>query len=202
MGQQALCTARFGKKISKGKALLESEALLFHGDFRLTIPFRVMQSVKAVQGQLRVRFSEGAASFELGPQARLWAEKILHPKSLIDKLGVKPGCVVSVLGVREANFLGQLGERTGETAAAKPRKDSDFVFFAAEARADLQRLEGLVPFLKKTGAIWVVYPKGQAHITQADVMAAARKAGLVDVKVVGFSPTHTALKLVIPLARR
>ena len=80
MGQQALCTARFGKKISKGKALLESETLVFRGDFRLTIPFRAMQSVKAVQGQLRVRFSEGAASFELGPQARSWAEKILHPK--------------------------------------------------------------------------------------------------------------------------
>ncbi len=33
-------------------------------------------------------------------------------------------------------------------------------------------------------------------------MAAAKKAGLVDVKVVSFSATHTALKLVIPVARR
>jgi len=30
------------------------------------------------------------------------------------------------------------------------------------------------------------------------VMAAARAAHLVDTKVVSFSPTHTALRLVIP----
>ena len=33
-------------------------------------------------------------------------------------------------------------------------------------------------------------------------MAASKKAGLVDVKVASFSPTHTALKLVIPVSRR
>jgi hypothetical protein len=33
-------------------------------------------------------------------------------------------------------------------------------------------------------------------------MAAAREAGLVDTKVVSFSDTHTALKLVIPKAAR
>ena len=202
MGQQAACIARFGKKVSRGEALLESEALVFRGDFRLAIPFRAMKCVSAVNGVLRVEFPEGTARFELGPQAETWVQKILHPKSLIEKLGVRPGAVVSVLGVRDASFRQQLGERTAEIAAAKPRKDSDFVFFAAEAATDLRRLKELTRFLKKTGAIWVVYPKGQAEITQADVMGAAKRAGLVDVKVVGFSATHTALKLVIPLARR
>ena len=56
--------------------------------------------------------------------------------------------------------------------------------------------------MKKTGALWVVYPKGQKHIAQNDVMAAAKSAGLVDVKVVSFSDTHTALKLMIPISRR
>ncbi len=202
MGLEALCTARFGKKISKGKTLLESEALIFRGAFRLAIPFRAMQSVKAIGGELRVRFPEGTARFDLGPQAQAWAEKILHPKSLIDKLGIKPGSVVSVLGVPDASFRRQLSKRTAEIAATKPRRDSDLIFLAAEDKADLKRVESVVPFLKKTGAVWVVYPKGQAHLTQADVMAAAKKAGLVDVKVASFSATHTALKLVIPVARR
>jgi len=140
--------------------------------------------------------------FELGPQAESWAQKILHPKSLMDKLGIKSGAIVSVCGIRGANFRQQLDARTANVAEAKPRKDSDFIFFAAEAATDLKRLKELTRFLKKTGALWVVYPKGQARITQADVMAAAKKAGLVDVKVVSFSPTHTAPKLVIPLARR
>ena len=33
-------------------------------------------------------------------------------------------------------------------------------------------------------------------------MAAARAGGLVDTKVVAFSESHTALKFVIPVARR
>ena len=37
---------------------------------------------------------------------------------------------------------------------------------------------------------------------QADVLNAGKAAGLVDVKVVRFSETHTAEKLVIPVARR
>jgi hypothetical protein len=39
-------------------------------------------------------------------------------------------------------------------------------------------------------------------ITEGDVMAAGKAAGLVDVKVVRFSETHTAEKFVIPVALR
>ncbi len=202
MGQQANCTARFGGKVSAGKALLESEELIFRGEFRLAIPFRAMQSVKAVDGELRVEFPAGTTTFQLGPQAEKWAQKILYPKSLIEKLGVKPGAVVSVLGVSDTSFRRQLRERAAEIAEGKPRQDSDFIFLAAEARKDLSRLRGLARFLKKSGAVWVVYPKGQAQITEAAVLAAGKRAGLVDVKVVSFSSTHTALKFVIPLSRR
>jgi hypothetical protein len=48
----------------------------------------------------------------------------------------------------------------------------------------------------------VIRPKGKAVITESDVMAAGKKAGLVDVKVVSFSETHTAEKFVIPVAKR
>ena len=202
MGQEADCTVRFGRKTSAGKALLESEELIFRGDFRLAIPFRAMKSVRAVNGELHIEFPDGAASFSLGPQAEKWAMKILHPKSLIDKLGVKPGAFVSVLGVSDVNFRRQLAERAAKIADGKPFKDSDFIFLATEARRDLLRLKSLIRALKTSGAVWVVYPKGQAHLREADVLAAGKHAGLVDVKVVAFSPTHTALKFVIPVSRR
>jgi len=47
-----------------------------------------------------------------------------------------------------------------------------------------------------------VYPKGQKHIREIDVINAGKSAGLVDNKVARFSETHTALRLVIPLANR
>jgi len=46
------------------------------------------------------------------------------------------------------------------------------------------------------GAILVVSLKGkQARLKDVEVMAAGKEVGLVDNKVVGFSETHTALKI-------
>jgi hypothetical protein len=56
--------------------------------------------------------------------------------------------------------------------------------------------------LKPNGALWIVRPKGRPEISERAVMAAGKAAGLVDVKVVSFSATHTAEKFVIPLAKR
>ena len=52
--------------------------------------------------------------------------------------------------------------------------------------------------LSSAGALWIVYPKGRQEITELQVLDAGRAAGLVDVKVVSFSATHTALKFVRP----
>jgi hypothetical protein len=47
-----------------------------------------------------------------------------------------------------------------------------------------------------------VYRKGQKSITETDVRSAGLQAGLVDIKVVSFSATHTALKFVVPKSKR
>jgi len=202
MGLEATCTARFAGKTAPGKARLESEALIFRGRFRLSIPLKGIASVDAHGGTLTVKFSEGVARFELGPQAEKWALKIRSPRSLLDKLGVKSDSTVAILGIQDHSFLRKLRERTAGISPGRPKKESDFILLAAENPSRLAKLGPLQGFLKRDGAIWVVYPKGQAHITQADVMAAAKAAGLVDGKVVSFSETHTALKLVIPVAHR
>ncbi len=98
MGAENRCRVRFGKQSGQGRALLETNELIFRGDFRLVIPFKDISKVNAVDGELRVRFSGGEAVFELGPLAEKWAAKILHPKSTIEKLGVKPGMCVTLAG--------------------------------------------------------------------------------------------------------
>jgi hypothetical protein len=82
------------------------------------------------------------------------------------------------------------------------KKDCDVVFLGARVEKDLARLARLDAALKPAGSVWVIYPKGVKQITQAHVMAASKEHGFVDVKIVGFSETHSALKLVIPLSRR
>ena len=202
MGSEVVCRVQFGKQMSEGKALLETSEVLFRGDFRLKIPFATIKSAKAVDGELRLQTADGLAVFHLGPTAEKWCNKILHPKSRIEKLGVKPGARVSLLGEFDSEFLAEVGALTKSVSNGKVVADSEWIFFAAESELDLAGLSKLSKSLKDAAALWIVYPKGQKQITENDVLAAGRKSGLKDVKVVGFSPTHTALKFVVPLEMR
>jgi len=202
MGNEMSCKVRFGKQESDGKALLETSEILFRGDFRLKIPFSTIKSAKAVDGELRLQTAEGLAVFQLGAAAEKWCEKILHPKSRIEKLGVKHGARVSLLGDFDAGFLAKIGKLTKSVSKSKIAADSEWIFFAADSKEDLGGLSKISKSMKGAAALWIVYPKGQKHITENDVLSAGRKYGLRDVKVVGFSTTHTALKFVIPLSDR
>jgi hypothetical protein len=129
-------------------------------------------------------------------------ERDYSHRSLLDKLGVKPGQRIAVLGVEDAVFLKDLAERVPDFVREKPPSGADIILLGAENLKALARLKSLVSSIQKAGAIWIVYPKGQTHIREADVMAAGKSAGLTDNKVCRFSETHTALRFVIPLARR
>ncbi len=203
MGSESQCTVHFDGKRSEGKALLETDHLIFRGTIRLNIPRKAITKAEADAGTLRVTFPDGTAAFELGPSAAKWAEKIRNPPSLLDKLGVKPDMRVAVLGVDDDAFLEQLAERTSDIARRTPKKDTDVIVFGANSVTDLSRLEKLRGYLTPAGAIWVVHTKGKgAAFKDVDVFAAAKQAGLVDVKVAAFSPTHTAEKLVVPVKLR
>ena len=123
-------------------------------------------------------------------------------RSRLDKLGVKPGMRVAVLGAGERDFVPELKQRTADIATDRVRKGTDLVFLAVESVAPLRRLATLQRSIRREGAIWVLWPKGQKHIAEDLIRAAAIEHGLVDVKVVAFSERLSGLKLVIPLARR
>jgi len=132
-------------------------------------------------------------------------ERDYSHRSLLDKLGVKPGHRVAVLGVEDAEFLRDLAARVSgfakDLVSGSPGA-FDLIFLAAESKPDLLRVKSLAGKIQKAGAVWVVYPKGQSHIREADVFAAGKGAGMTDNKVARFSETHTALRFVIPVARR
>ena len=129
-------------------------------------------------------------------------ERDYSHRLLIDKLGVKSGQKVAVLGVESAEFLKDLAARSPDYSRGKTVANADLIFFSAEAVQDLATLKSLARSIAKNGAVWVVYPKGQSHIREIDVIQAAKSAGLTDNKVCRFSETHTALRLCIPRANR
>jgi hypothetical protein len=139
MGHEENCTVRFGEKESQGKALLETNEVIFRGDFRPKIPLRAVKSVKAAEGELRIEFPEGKATFFLRPQAQKWADKILHPKTAMEKLGVNENQNVSVIGVADEDFLKELKDRAGKLSVGKPRTPPIRFFYARSPKASSQQ---------------------------------------------------------------
>jgi hypothetical protein len=129
-------------------------------------------------------------------------ERDYSHRTLLDKLGIKPGQRVSVLGVTDSEFLKELRGRVPDFSSDAVLPGADLILLGAESTAGLGQLKSLARAILKNGAIWAVYPKGQKHIREVDVIAAGKVAGLTDNKVARFSETHTALRFVIPLAKR
>jgi hypothetical protein len=205
VGNEVVCVVKFGKQKARGKALLETSGVIFRsedGALRLKLAFADLKSASAQDSELRLETPDGPAIFQLGANAAKWCEKILHPKTRVEKLGIKPNVAVSLVGDFDPDFLAELRSVTKNLTNGKAAPDAEWLFFSADSSKDLSQVVKLAKTLKGAAALWVVYPKGQKQITENDVLAAGRKCGLKDIKVVGFSPTHTALKFVIPIENR
>jgi hypothetical protein len=151
---------------------------------------------------LRVKTKSDVTVFEVGAVAEKWREKILHPKTRIEKLGVKSGMCVALLGTVEDAFAKELRKSKAQVMNGNADKGAALLFVPVEEKRGLSNIAKAAKKLKGAAALWVIYPKGQKEITEVEVIMAGRATGLTDVKVVGFSATHTALKFVIPVEKR
>jgi hypothetical protein len=191
MGQELACRMQYRQRTLDGKAYLETDYILFRGDERVKIALKDLKSVSAKAGVLTLEYAGGTAGLELGAAAEKWAQKILHPPTRADKLGIKPGVTVRLIGDFEPEFLKELGEAEIVT------KGADVIFFLARDRKALAKLPKVTG-----GALWIIYPKGVPDIRELEAIEAGRAAGLKDIKVASFSATLTALKFVIPVSSR
>jgi hypothetical protein len=198
MGQELECRMHLGRRALSGKAYLETDHILFRGDERIKIQLKDVTGVAAASGILTLEFDGGPATLELGAAAEKWAQKILHPPSRADKLGIKAGLTVRLVGDFEPDFTAELDH----TTIVAGKNQADLIFLRAATKKDLAQVPKLIATLKPAAALWIVYPKGATTLREVEVIEAGRAAGLKDVKVASFSTTHTALKFVIPVAAR
>lgn len=129
-------------------------------------------------------------------------EEFVSRRSRVEKLGVKKGSDVLLLGIEDDTaFVDELraaGARVRTAGTAR----ADMIFATFRHRDDLRRLPGLVARLHADAVLWTLRPKGSKDLKEAEMMRAGQDAGLVDVKVVSFSEVLTAEKFVIPVVRR
>jgi hypothetical protein len=202
MGAEAETTLTIGRQSYSGIAQLETDELRFRGDTRLRICLRDVNAVSAKDGVLRVEHANGVACFVLGSAAERWAEKIRSPRTLADKLGVTRGMRVAVVDVVDEAVLADLRAKGAELVTGSIPEGAAMVLFRVERAQALSQLEGMMARIARDGAIWVVHPRGVPAVADTIIFAAAKGVGLTYTKVVRFSETDTAEKLVIPRAAR
>jgi hypothetical protein len=203
MGYDSTCTLTIDGRAFRGTAVLEQKSLLFRGDLRLVVPLTAIEDAHADGERLVIVFGGRVATLELGAQAEKWAKRIISPPSRVHKLGVKAGMRVALVAMTDETLVEDIGAKGAVLETAARSKGLDMIFFAASRPRDLTRLGTIAGRLAPSGAIWLIRAKGRgAPISERESMAAGKKAGLVDVKVVSYSDTHSAEKYVIPVARR
>lgn len=202
MGLETPCEAFYGGRKVKVVAHLEPAELRLRGGVKLVLPISQIQTAESRRGVLHVEWPTGTIDLHLGPDAERWALAIRYPRSRLDKLGIKPGMRVAVVGLDDAGFLAELRERTDDVTIGRAKRETDAVLVGLAKRADLPKLKPLRAAIKKNGMIWVVWAKGRKEFREDDVRAYGPTAGLVDVKVMSFSDVLSGLKLVIPVKDR
>jgi hypothetical protein len=205
MGREATGTVRTADGKGRAKVLLETDELIFRGEVRAKVPFRSLTTIEPGPDGLQVAWPGGDAAVDLSEaDAARWADKIRNPPSLLDKLGIKDGLRVAVLDPDhlldgDDAFRAELSARRVTPVARGP---VDVLVWAFDGAADLACLPSLVGRIHPAGALWAVWPKGRKELNENHIREAALDAGLVDVKVARFSATYSALKLVVPKAKR
>jgi|SRR5437867_7688051 len=205
MGAEASCALREKGTRHMGRALLETDELIFRGadGYRVALPLTSLRNARAVDGELVLDGPVGAVVLELGDKASRWAERIRSPKGLLDKLDLKPSHIVAVVGGDDPAFVKEVGSRVQTVGTGRVAKGTNVVFLWADKPASLKKLASLTRVMARDGAIWVIHPKGaMSKVKDTDIFAEGKRVGLTATKVARFSDTHTAEKLVIRVAKR
>lgn len=161
MGLEARCHGSGTAGSGAGTLLLETDELIFRGPARVRIPRAAITRAVAVDGSLTVGYRGGTMRFELGSQAAKWAERIRSPKSRLDKMGIRAGDLVSVVGIDDEGFQVELRASGARVSRGRVLKGSAAIVFGVDAMVDLDRLPDLRAKLLPAGGIWVVHRKGR-----------------------------------------
>ena len=126
----------------------------------------------------------------------------MHTRTRTEKLGVKPGTRIAVIGLKDAAFAGELKAAGGKVASRLGTGPYDMIVVRLSGALDLPSLIDAKERIVVNGMIWAIWPKGRKEFREDDIRHFGPQAGLVDVKVMSFSDELSGLKLVIPLALR
>jgi hypothetical protein len=193
MGMETKCLARCEDQLVTGKLHLDSTALSFSGaGLKWSLELGTGVKTKEERGWLVVWRGKKQAAFELGAAAAKWAQKILHPPSRAKKLGLKAGLRCWLASKFPAEFVLELAAAGATTT--KRHDECQLGFLLLEKKEHLAKLVTAANLLRPKVSLWVVWPKGDTELTQAEVMKCAADCGMGPSKVAAFDSRLTAMR--------
>lgn len=129
-------------------------------------------------------------------------ERDYSHRTRIQKLGIKPGMVVSVTGLPDDGIRAELRQAGAIVSWGRLRAGSDLVLFGVHRDADLAGLGRVLAVIRQSGGIWVLHPRGKEGVRDTTIFSAGGALGLVSNKVMRFSESLSGDRLVIPVSRR
>ncbi len=193
MGRETKTVVRSGSLSGEARVHLDSDAL------GIGPPFRIRMSVNglgAIADAAGLTVTRGRETFHIAMSEResaAWAKAILHPPSLADKLGAKPGIAIALVGALPSEIAAVTNG--AKVYRSLPKTLDAALAIMAVASLEAKPLAAIAAVLPPKGAVWLVYEKG---ILKGDALIlAAREAGLKDTKVAKISETHTGLRFIV-----
>ena len=127
-------------------------------------------------------------------------------KSLVEKLGIKDGFAVAILGAPE-NYAATLGKLPSGVQANKLKGPLDFIQFFSSRGSHLdEQFPKLKAALSANGMLWISWPKVSSGVptdlTENAVREIGLRNGLVDVKVCAVDEVWSGLKFVYRIKDR
>jgi len=136
------------------------------------------------------------------------AEKDYSHRDITDKLGLKPGHAVKIVGRGDPDLLKRAREKIGRGFTKTGL--ADVVLYWPKTIVEITpTLAELRHAIVENGGIWVMTAKrnqrsasGMEYLNQTDLISLGKTTGLVDNKICSVSDTESGMRFVIRIKDR
>jgi hypothetical protein len=132
------------------------------------------------------------------------AEKDYSHRDVTDKLGLKPGFAVRVVGKGDKALLARVREKTGRKMISDGTLADVILYWPKIAEEITPTLVELRAAIVPNGGVWVMTAKkgrrsasGMEYLNQTDLIPLGLAAGLVDNKTCSVSDSESGMRFVI-----
>lgn len=97
---------------------------------------------------------------------------------VVEKLGLRPGLRVALIGVNDPGLGSLRSANAGRISAMMPLEPVDVIVYQVESPFGLRRIGELAGMVKRGGVLWVLWPTTGRQIAGSHVERAGNAAGL------------------------